>query len=98
MAVRSEQLSYLGNTLGKPRELRLQSRFDHLAMLADEHEVIVLDRDVEGTVMQQPVMCAAQQHEVLQPCLATVDPVLDTVCFDIALVRTAGKTAAVVVA
>jgi len=55
----SEQLGFPGNTCGHFRELRPQRRFDHLAVPADEHDAIVLDRDVEGTVMQQPVMRAA---------------------------------------
>ena len=38
--------------------------------------------------MQQPVMRAAQQNQVLQPRLATVDPMLDVMCFDVTLVRT----------
>ena len=94
----SGQSCFLGNTRENLRKLRLQRRFDHLAVLADEYEVTVLDGDMEGTVMQQPVMRTAQQHEVLQPRLAAVDPVLDMVRFDIALVRAARKAAAVVVA
>ena len=80
------------------RKLRLQRRLDDFAVSADEHEAIVLGRDVEGTVMQQPVVCAAQQHEVFQPCFAAVDPVLDMMRFDVALMRAAGEAAAVVVA
>ena len=48
--------------------------------------------------MQQPVMRAAQQHEVLQARLAAVDPMPDMMRLDITLMRTAGKTAAAAVA
>ena len=94
----SEQHGFLGNTPGNVRELRPQRRFDHFAVPGDEYDVTVLDGDVEGAVMQQPVVGAAQQHEVVQPRLAAVDPVPDVVRLDVAQVRTAGEASAVVVA
>ena len=93
-----EQSRFLGNGHGYFRKLRLKSRFDHFTVPADEYEAIVPGDDVEGTVVQQPVVRAAQQHEVLQPRLAAVDPVLDMMRFDVALMGTAGEAAAAVVA
>ena len=52
--------------LGNFRELRPQRRLDHFAIPVDKDDVTVRDHDVEGAVMQQPVMGAAQQHEVLE--------------------------------
>ena len=48
--------------------------------------------------MQQPVMGAAQQHEVLEAGLPAIDPMPDMMCLDIALMRAAREAAAAVVA
>ena len=87
-----------GNVRGSMGELRAERRRDHLAVAADEDRAAVLHHHVEGAVVQQPVVRAAQQHQVVEARLAAVDPVPDVVRLQVPLVGAAREAAAVVVA
>jgi hypothetical protein len=72
--------------------LQARVRFDPLAIGSFEHECLVFAfRETKAPFVKQPVMVAAQLHEVIQAGLPTVGPVPDVVGIHITVLAAPGK-------